>query len=362
MQAEKLTNTQAILLIVGLRFTFFFISIAIRTPPSDQDLWLAHLGSIFYTAVLYSPLLLLNRKFPNRSLWEYPQQIAGKIINKLINLIYVGILLSFLLLLAINMTLFIGSSLLPETPGYVHLFFFLVVAAFAAYKGIFAISRSGQVLIPMVLVFFLLTTVLGVQLFDLKNLLPIYKDSTLWQLNSGSLTFALCFQDALFLFFLAPDMKDKHPEKPFIILVVISTFFFSLISLCPILALGVEQAKHLNYPYYTYVRQITVFDFVERIDPLVVLGWIMVSLFKFSVYLYSTAKGLQQVIGAKSHQKFIIPLAFMVFGLYFVPEKSVHWIDSITVYILPKLDFLVIFAIPFLLVGIYYLRKLFANN
>ncbi|NLI91421.1 MAG: endospore germination permease [Peptococcaceae bacterium] len=363
MQSEKITNTQVILLIIALRFTIYFLSLSTTTPPANQDIWIAQLGSMLYAAILFSPLLILSRKFPNRSLWEYPEQITGKIASKLISVLYLGYLLLLPLLLSINLTLFIGSALLPETPKYIHLIFLFIPSVFAAYQGIVNIARTGQIIIPVVLALFLLTMVLGIPIYDFKVLVPIFKDSTLLQLHQGSLSFALYFQDGLILFFMAPDMKEKFIEKTFFIALVMSTLLFVIISLCPLMVFGVEQVKHLNYPFYLFVREIEVFDFIEHIEPVVLLGWLMDSLFKFSVYTYFAAKGMQQITGAKSHHKFIIPFALCIFGLFFIPAlNSIDMVTFISTKIILKVSFAVLFVIPALLAAIYFIKQLLSEQ
>ncbi|RNC63111.1 MAG: Spore germination protein YndE [Candidatus Dichloromethanomonas elyunquensis] len=363
MQPEKITNTQAILLILGLRFTFFFLTISVNAPPADQDIWIAQLVSILYIFVLFLPFLYLSSKFPNYTLWEYFEQITGKFIGKFFILLYLGFILFLSVLIAVNLTLFIASSTIPETPAYVNLIFLLIPAVFAAYHGIVNAAKTAQIVIPVVLGFFLLTLALGIQNFHLKELLPVLKDSTLLQIHQGSLTFALNFHDAIFLFLMTPNMKEKKVKKAFFLSVVLSTLFFAAISIVPILVFGTELAKHSNYPFYLYVRQITVFDFIERMEALILAAWIMAALFKFSVYFYWAAKGFQQVFQTKSHRKFIIPFALSVFVIALSPKifaiDMANKLSSIQVF--PKISFVFIFAIPFLLLTIYFIRRLISS-
>lgn len=362
-QNQKITVTQATLLVICLRITFMFFIIATATPPANQDVWIALLFSVVYVFILFSPFLYLNRQFPRLSLPDYTKLILGNFLSKIFILPYVGFTLFLTVINLVNLTLFIGSGLLPETPNYLLLMFLIIPAVFAAYKGIVTIARTGQIIFPVVLAIMFLTAALGINLLDYKALLPIFRDSTLLQLNNGAFFFATCFHDAILLFFLAPNLQGKTVTKPFVLSLFFSTLIFMLVSITPLMTLGVEQARHANFPFYEFLRQIKLGDFIERIEALPVSAWIMTELFKFSVYIYYSAVCLNEVIRTKSPNKFFIPFSLLVFFICINPKMySVDTINTLLSFkVFPKISLFFIFVFPLILVLIYKLKKIFAD-
>jgi len=360
MQTEKITNTQIILLISSLKLTFAFFSSVLNSPPANQDIWIALLGSIPYVLLFFSPLFYLSRKFPNRSLWDYSEQITGKFFSKIIILIYISFFSALMILLTANFTVFVGSCLMPETPAYLFEAFFIIPCAYAAYHGILTIARTGQILLPVAIAFILITFGLGIQYFDFKVLLPIFKDSSFFQINTGAYAFALCAHDGILFFLMPADLHEKKIEKPFFIALLISTLLHILITLAPFMTLGIEQAKHANYPYYVFSRQIITFDFIERIEAFILTSWIMIELFKLSVYLYFSAKGLHQLFKTISYKKFIVPLSFSIFFIALLPQiYAIDFLNNVmSINFFPKVSIIPIFIIPFLLCAVYFIKKI----
>lgn len=360
MQEQMITRTQVVLLILGLRLTFSFLIVSTNTPPANQDLWIALLGSILYALFFFAPLFYLHKKFPNSSFIDYPEKTVGKFLGKIFLSFYVGYILFLSVLNTVNIDMFIGSSLMPETPDHFILLIMVIPCIYAAYQGIVNIVWTGQIVIPIVLAIIFITIALGIPLFDIKILLPILKDSTLWQIHTGCYSFALCFHDALLIFFLIPYLKEKKIGKIFLLSLLSSTAFFIMISLAPLLTLGLEFAKHTNYPFFTFAREVKVFDFIERIEALSLTGWIMVELFKLSVYLCFAADMINKIFSTKSAKKFIIPYAALVAVISLSNRLySIDVINKLVSYtIFPKISLLFIFVIPLFLAMIYAVKKL----
>lgn len=363
MQAERISRTQAVLLIINLRLTFAFLSLSINTPPGNQDIWLAELGSMLYALCFYLPLFYLNKEFPGKSLRDYPEKIVGKYLGRTILALYVGFILFLAVLNTVNFSVFVGAVLMPETPAIILLILMIIPCIYAAYKGIVNIVWTGQIIFPIVMILILLINILGIELLDFKVLLPVFQDSTLYEIHTGSYSFALCFHDGFLLFLLIPYLQNQKIGKDFILALLGSTALFLVISIFPLLTLGVEQAKHSIYPFYIFSRQIQVFDFIERIESFIVTSWIMVELFKISVYSYFAAEITNQIFRTKSHHKFIIPFAAMVTMISLSKKLySSEVINKLISYqVFPYVSIIFIFLIPLLLAIIHSLKKVFRS-
>ena len=105
--------------------------------------------------------------------------------------------------------------------------------------------------------------------------------------------------------------------------------------------------------------QISLFEFIERIESLYIIIWGIGAFIKFSVFLYFTSVGIQQVLSVKSNKIFIIPIGVILFMIILLTNiKSIEVTRQIFSYkFIPNIIFAIIFGIPLILLIVYIFRK-----
>lgn len=74
-----------------LNITYFPAS---KSPPANQDLWLAQLVSIPATILLAVPIMVLAAKYPQQTIIDYSRTIAGKVAGKVLGLLFIWFFLN----------------------------------------------------------------------------------------------------------------------------------------------------------------------------------------------------------------------------------------------------------------------------
>jgi spore germination protein KB len=346
----KLSPRQVILLLINGRLVSELIyQPGLTTPPANQDIWVAEALALFYLPLICGPLLFLTGRFTSLTMVQYTKKIMGKAVGNLLGLAFIAVLLMYCLLQLVLAGDFIAVYLLPETPPYATLLFMIIPCLYLSCKGLECMGRLAEILVPFILAMIILFTLLGVKNMNFAFFLPVLADSDIGQLHYGALNLASRFSEILILGMIAPHLNEKgRANRTFAWAAVIVTFFILMTTLSTQATLGIALAGEGSHTYYAYVRAISVFDFVERIESLNVLVWFSGWFLKFSLYLYFAALGLEQIFSMRSHQVLLLPAvtAMYVIALatpsgkgvvagYIASHKVLPWITLVAIFIIP---------------------------
>lgn len=358
---ENISSRQIILLITICRITTILtVMSTIYMPPANQDIWIIIIISFFYTILTSIPILFLSNKFNNMTIIKYMEKVFGKAIGKLIGISYgmlfvaVGILFSYITIQMIR------ASFLTDTYPFITIFFLISCCIYFGSKSIGVIAKSSELFVPVILAVITFFIFLGYNKIDLTVLLPIYRDSTFLSINYGSILLSYIFVDIHILPMILPQMENKKDlNKVFIKSVFYSLAFILMVVVATQTSLGVEQAKHSNFPFLDFIRLINVFSIFERIESIYIVMWMIAMIIKITVYIYIASKAFAETFGRKFSNIFIYIVGAVV-GLitYYIAEfrPLLLEISSIkpleyTVYIIFKT------GIPLIAVIVYFFRR-----
>lgn len=357
----RITSYQTILLIIAFRivpaFSYFP---AINTPPGNQDNWIMIILSMFYTIILCFPILFLSNKFKDFTLVEYMDLIFGKVFGKIIGLFYSLIFLLFAIIFISTMVEILDSTMFPETPAWVTSSLMIITCIYVSYKGLEAIGRGAEIFVPLTLIIIIVLSILGANILDFSVFLPILSDSTFKDINSGSIDIGMKFLDILILAMIVPYLdKREDLNKIFIKSLIYSILIIVLMVVVVQAALGIEQAKHANFPFFTFARLINVFDIVHRIESIYVIIWIISNIGKITGYLFFSTVALSQTFKKRDNKAYIIPMAIIMFVISIIikEKRSIlavkEPLDKISLFA----SLISIFIIPMIALIVYFFRR-----
>ncbi len=308
MRIEKVSSRQVIFLIVISRVTtvISFMPI-IHMPPANQDIWLMVLISVIYNIVLLSPMIFLGNRFKDYSIIVYMEKIFGKGLGKILGFLYI-LYFMFETVYMINVQVqVIATTLLTEASNLVITFLIIAVCVYIAYNGLEVCGRTSELLGPIIISVIFVVLIAGYRNVNFALLLPIYKDSTLLQLNQGAIEMTLLFREVAILAMICPNLEDNTKLNSIFLK---SVFLSVLLLIFPIVfsqgALGIEQARHAKFPFLTYIRLIAAHGVAERIDSFYVAVWIFAKFIKVTGFLYITSRALREVISRGEEKNYVI--------------------------------------------------------
>lgn len=271
--------------------------------PANQDIWLMII-STFYCLLFNIPLIFLAMRFSNLSIIQYMEKIFGKYIGKVLGILY-GL---FFIRVAIHYYYIeiqmIRTTFMDELSPIIIILVLMIVSIYEASRGLEVSVRTVEFFGPIVVASLILFIVLGFNNIDLTVLLPIYEDSTLSRINMGAIEASLIFTDPNLLSMTFPSLSNK---KDVVKIVVKSKIYSQLIIILMVIAtqvsLGVEQARHSNFPFLTYVRLVRTYSIFERIEEAFLVTWLIIVTTRSVSYLYISSKAFKEVVDKK--HKFI---------------------------------------------------------
>jgi hypothetical protein len=169
---------------------------------------------------------------------------------------------------------------------------------YATYAGgIESIARCSEILGPIVILMLIFTLLASANNVDLKYLLPVYADSGLKGIIKGSLAPASYLGHSVEYLMLAAFLHKPRQGAPYAFGAIITATLVVLISMTTATAvLGVNLAPKMWYPFFEMSRKISMFGFIENLDPLPIVIWVASVFIKLAIYMFVTSYGTAQFL------------------------------------------------------------------
>ncbi|WP_315119448.1 endospore germination permease [uncultured Clostridium sp.] len=357
---EKLSTYQMIMILVLSRSTDAYVYLfIILNHPSNQDVWIVVILSLVYILIIYIPILFLSNRYKGLSLIQIGEVLTGKTGGKILSLI-VSILFLYNSTIVLSLIgYFLGNSTLPDTPFFIVTGVAIICCSYSAYKGLSVHGRLAEIIAPITLISVVIFTLLNIGIMDFKELLPILKASTFKEINYGALTAASMFYQGIFLSLCAPQLeKAEDVNKIFIYSNVIITVFYVIIITTTFAVFGVRQAQHQSIPYLATVQQISLLNFIERIEVVAVFNWFMGMFVNFSLNIYFLSKSISYGLNLKNDKTFIIPSLIIIFIInnFTFLKKSIYVRKALSYEMESCIYAIFTLIIPLVLLIIYFIK------
>jgi spore germination protein (amino acid permease) len=304
----KISLRQAMCLFLVITFTPVVRVIPQATAGlAKQAAWLTPFVSFALLLPVIFALKCILNKYPDKSFTGILEVIFGRFVGKTVTF---GYILFFIMLLVVNVAGISNKlviSMYPAVDPAAFILAMLVVVSFAVYKGgLTVITRMGEVFLPLVMVVFLLLSALSSQNIKLGRLTPIsYIDIVPVIKASVSVTAAQAHLPILFLlsdYFNNKEKIGKYGTST----ALLATLLCVVLLVTVVGVLGAETTANTPIPFMTTVRLISVFESIERIEPVVVMLWIFTDFLIISVLLISLLNMYRSMFNLSQTRSFIV--------------------------------------------------------
>lgn len=361
---ERISSYQlfvlTILFQVGTTIIFGFASAA------GRDAWLSMLFSTFIGTIIISAYLVLMRLNPGLTLVEwYPKQF-GKWLGTPIAWLYPLYQVYGAGRILADLQDLVPTTILPRTPPLFFLTMLMIVVAYGVYLGIENLGRVGEVLLPFFLVLFCTEIILLLSsgVVHAENLFPIAGEGIervfkpLWPAGLTQ-TFGETVQFAM----IWPLVKQQDQiVKTTLFATVLTGTLLTISNLFAIMVFGETTFQRNIYPLYSLIREISLADFLENLDVIGVLYFVITAFFKITFHIYFSIRAIQLLTNAKSSRKFIFPVIIcsLFMGLTMTDNVASHITGVHTKILAPYITIPLLFVFPgMLLITALIRQKLF---
>jgi spore germination protein KB len=286
---------------------------------AKKDAWLAILLGMFGGLILFFIYYFLFRQYPNLPLTGYARKIFGKYVGWIIGLLYVVFLLYDAARDLRDFGDLLLSSTLTETPLLAINILLVLAICYVLYLGIEVLARTAEVFV-VILIFIGFTGNLLVYFsgnVDIHNLQPFLENG--WKpivTTAFPLTTFFPFGEMIVFTMLLPYLnRPELTKKVWLSSVILSGLILSYTTSLNIAVLGVEAVERSTFPLLSTIGKVNLFDFIQRMDVLVVFTLLINMFFKIAILFYGAVIGIVDLFNLKNHQQIVLPAGIILIFL-----------------------------------------------
>ncbi|OCT12309.1 hypothetical protein A8709_31240 [Paenibacillus pectinilyticus] len=308
---------------------------------AKQDSWLSILIATLLGMFIAFICTRLNRKYPGQTLVTFLPLLVGKWIGGFLLVLYGAFWYVVLAMVLRQYAEFILATILPHTPYVVPMLAMLLIAVYVTKSGIESIARCSEILGPFLLIIIAATLLLSIQDVNLQEVLPFYVDTGWKVILQGALPSTTFLGDCVMLVFLLAFLANPNQgTKPAIFGVAAAGLLTCATTFVIVTLFGEQMAAGQTYPYLNLVRYLSISNFFQNLDALMIPIWIIGVFMKVSLYLFICTFGTAQVCKVNRWPRMLWLVAPIILLIAMVPrnfyDSSVFFPEKIAVpYILP---------------------------
>lgn len=292
---------------------------------AGKDAWLSILIGDGVGVFVFLGYAYLYRKYPQLPLTAYTRQLLGKYLGSLVALLY---LILFMNLAARDLR--DGSTMLVmatmhRTPLFIISALMILSAAYVMHKGVEVLARTSIIFGVVVLFIGLFCTVLLILSgsININFLLPVMQDGIQPVLSSVlHQNFMFPFGEMICFTMLMPYLGQRK-KGPWVIgaTMFLSGLLLSFTMALNISVLGADIAKRSPLPLMPTISKISISDFIQRVDILVVMVLIIGVFFKMAVFFAAALVGISELFNMP-YRKMVYPAALMILFTSMLDARS----------------------------------------
>jgi len=247
-----------------------------------------------------------------------------------------AILFALWLIIYGGFTLRAGSERLLSAvyrQGNINVFMLVTLAAAAvgAWGRVSALARSAEVFSLFLIGIFLIVFGFSLPNMEGSNLLPVsYLDTG--NILMGALPVVNVASPFIYYFFLAGHVKKQEKSHKVMMYGLLGALLFILLLLLTTIGtFGAALAAQLQNTFFAMVRNIKIFDIIERIESVVISVWVVTDFVYLAALMMISAEILKTVFGAEKRRSFVPPIAiaFFIVAKVIAPNAfSLTWISQ----------------------------------
>jgi spore germination protein KB len=330
-----------------------------------KDAWLAILLALCGGIVLFYIFHFLYRQYPNLLFTGYIRELFGKYLGWIVGLLYC---LHFLYICGRNVRELgdlLVSSTLSETPLLAINLTLVLVICYVIHLGIEVVGRTAEVFMVVLLLlgaagnFFVLVS----GDVDFHQIRPFLEHG--WKpIFTTAFPHLLIFPFGEMIAFtmLLPYLnRPQLVKRAWLAAVISSGVILSWTVLLNTSVLGIDVMERSVFPTLTAVGKVNLFDFIERLDAIVVFTLLITVFFKASIYLYAAVIGIADLFKLRTYHQILFPTGTIVIFLSLTMASSFSE-QGEEGFLNHYLSIALLIVVPMIMLLVSIIRNHFARN
>lgn len=316
MKRELITDKEAIcFLSIFIMGSTLILGIG---GDAKNDAWIVAITGVIVSIpmlMVYAKLLSL---FPEKGLYEILEIIFGKIISKIISVLYIWYSFHLGALVIRNFGEFINTVTMPETPMIVPMLCLGIVCIVAVKAGIEVMARVSAFVLPYLLLIMALVQLLGISSLNFEFIKPVLANGLKPILKGTFSIFTFPFAESVLFLEVLFNLKNKQSfKKVYLTSLFLAGGIILILTLRNIFILGSLMGK-LYFPAHIAVSRVNIGDFLERIEVTVAIVFVFGVFVKASVCLFVACKGITKLFNLRDYGSITIQMGLLMIYLAYI--------------------------------------------
>ena len=313
MEKGKIDYSQLAFMVAG--FTIGSSLVIIPGQEAEQSGWIAILIGMAEGMAIALIFTLLAARFRGKTLVEISNLVYGPYLGKPVAAAYLWFLFHLGSLVTGDFSDFISLTSMPRTPSIIFPLSIILICVYAAHKGIEAIARSSQLMVPLIIITVTLTFLLLLPEFSIDNLRPVLDIQWPLLLRASHSAAAFPFAETVAFLMVIPFLNPRLDFKKAPLYVWLGLFVAGL----PLAAASVRNTGVLGataaiyvYPSFEAARLIEIANVLTGMEVIILVNLLMMGFIKITITLYGAALGLAQLTGLRDYRPLVLPLGILM--------------------------------------------------
>lgn len=335
-----------------MRSLFFGPAIYSILHIAKQNGWISIILSFilsFIPLILYYLLFNLDKK---KNIIDINNDLG--LLGKLFNLIFILFITFHASLVLWNLTNFIYSQFLFQTPLFIISLIFIIGILYMSFKNITFVARAGTIFFIINVILFLTAALTLIGKTDFSLLKPFLNEGLKPVFKGIIPIIGLNVLPLFILLIFSKDDINGNIFNPFLKVYSFTYLAFFLIIIVSVSIFGINLTNLYQYPEFHILKTINIANFFQRVESILSVQWIFDSVMSCTICVYFTKTAIIKTF--KFNKKIILNIILVTIILFLTNYIFQNNTIALNFYmsIYPYLSIIILFFIPLL---IYILKK-----
>ncbi|MCL6610801.1 MAG: spore germination protein [Peptococcaceae bacterium] len=356
LERGKISCAQTVyLLVVLVTATAVIFLPGVTAQAAGRDAWLAPLLATLPGIYLALVIAALGKRFPGQTLIQYLQAVLGTWPGRIAGFLYFFFFVHTNSVIVREFGELLVSVVMPRTPLVVVHLVMILICAWAVRGGLEVLARTMEITFPVIIFLFLAAVILTARDMQFENLLPVLENGLKPVIKASFPPIGWRGEIILLAMFLPYLAKPEAGGRCAVLAVVFIGLLLAADAAANTAVFGPAVAR-MTFPTFSLVRQVSIANFLERIDAVLVAIWVMGMFGKIALFYYGAVLGAAQLANLRDHRPLVLPAGVILAALSIQAGESSLEIVEYIVKGWPPFSFTMEYFFPTLLLVVAAVR------
>jgi spore germination protein (amino acid permease) len=322
MSKSKIGTLEAIMLVLTVVVAHTMLSMPRNILVSTKSATIINLIFVSILAIILSYFIVkLLKKFPGQDIIDISEYLGGKVFKNIVGIIFI---LYFLVSSSILLRNFCESIKIIYYP-MTNIFFILamfVIAICAVNRLDFNASlKTNLLILPLVLASIIFLFFANMNKFVPERIFPIFGDGIFNTFVLG-LTNLYAFGGIAYLYFLPPFLKEPEKMKKIAFLSIGMSAIYLILCVSTLLFMfSFFINTNEITPLYTATRYIEIGSFIQRLESVFLLIWILAFACYLSIVIKFVLTMFKKLTNIEAKKPLLDIFGLLILGISLIPKN-----------------------------------------